>query len=270
MNKSIKLVKAIVIDNDDTNFGDSKHLSRIKVRPIPRNGLHRSGSITMGPSMEHKRNDRKAYSHISPPSGAHLISAIGDYGGFVHWDLDKPNPDGNFDHPNFGNTTGAAFAQSNPDILVRVGSVAGGQRGRGTNVAYSLDGGKTWQPTPSMPSPRSAMGSIAVNADGTAWIWTPARSSPFLTRNRGDLEDNSRPARKHARHRRSDQSAEVLCNGVVRRQIVYQQGRRRDVRDKTADFARRIAAGRWNRDEQPRRARGQSGRAGPHLRHTGH
>ncbi|MGD0138191.1 MAG: exo-alpha-sialidase [Tepidisphaeraceae bacterium] len=122
---------------------------------------------------------------VSPPSGAHLISAIGDYGGFVHRDLDKPNPDGNFDHPNFSNTGGVAFAQSNPDVLVRVGIVAGGQRGRGTNVAYSLDGGKTWQPTPSMPASRSAMGSISVNADGTRWIWTPARSSPFLTRNRG-------------------------------------------------------------------------------------
>jgi hypothetical protein len=66
-----------------------------------------------------------------------------------------------------------------------VGIVAGGQRGRGTNIAYSFDGGRTWQPAPSMPSSRSAMGSIAVNADGTRWIWTPARSSPFLTRNRG-------------------------------------------------------------------------------------
>ena len=26
----------------------------------------------------------------SPTRGAHLISAIGDYGGFVHWDLESP------------------------------------------------------------------------------------------------------------------------------------------------------------------------------------
>lgn len=30
----------------------------------------------------------------SPAQGARLISAIGDYGGFVHWDLDKPAPEG--------------------------------------------------------------------------------------------------------------------------------------------------------------------------------
>ncbi|MGD0460907.1 MAG: exo-alpha-sialidase [Tepidisphaeraceae bacterium] len=122
---------------------------------------------------------------VSPPSGVHLISAIGDYGGFVHWDLDKPNADGNFDHPNFGNTSGVAFAQNNPDIIVRVGNVAGSQRGRDTNIAYSLDGGKTWHSTPSMPSSRSAGGSISVSADGTRWIWTPERASPFLTRDRG-------------------------------------------------------------------------------------
>jgi BNR-Asp box repeat/BNR/Asp-box repeat len=122
---------------------------------------------------------------ISPPAGAHLISAIGDYGGFVHWDLDKPNPDGNCDHPNFGNTTGVAFAQDNPDILVRVGRVAGSQRSGGMNIAYSLDGGKTWQPTDSMPSTRSAQGSIAVSADGTRWIWTPERSDAYLTTDRG-------------------------------------------------------------------------------------
>jgi photosystem II stability/assembly factor-like uncharacterized protein len=122
---------------------------------------------------------------VSPPSGAHLISGIGDYGGFVHWDLDKPNPDGNCDHPNFGNTTGVAFAQNNPDIIVRVGRVAGSQRNGKINLGYSLDGGKTWQPSQSMPSSSSAQGAIAVNGDGTRWIWTPERSSPYLTRDKG-------------------------------------------------------------------------------------
>ncbi len=122
---------------------------------------------------------------VSPPSGVHLISAIGDYGGFVHWDLDQPNPDGNFDHPNYGNTSGVTFAQNNPDIVVRVGSLAGNQRGKGTSIAYSLDGGKSWQSTASMPSATSAQGSISVSADGNRWIWTPQRSSPYLTEDRG-------------------------------------------------------------------------------------
>ncbi|MGA8905994.1 MAG: hypothetical protein WB524_00115, partial [Acidobacteriaceae bacterium] len=46
----------------------------------------------------------------SPADGPHLISAIGDYGGFVHWDLDHPAPDGSSSPPRFGNTTGVASA----------------------------------------------------------------------------------------------------------------------------------------------------------------
>ena len=41
----------------------------------------------------------------SPTQGAHLITAIGDYGGFVHWDLIRPAPDGSSAPPRFGNTT---------------------------------------------------------------------------------------------------------------------------------------------------------------------
>ena len=108
---------------------------------------------------------------LSPPVGPHLISAIGDYGGFVHWDLDKPAADGNL-NPRFGNTTGAAFAAKNPAIVVRVGGVAGGDSIR-INLGYSTDGGKSWQPSKAMPTSGSQQGSVSVNADGTRWIWTP-------------------------------------------------------------------------------------------------
>ncbi len=117
---------------------------------------------------------------LSPPDGAHLISAIGDYGGFVHWDLDKPEPEGNFINPRFGNTTGVACASNNPNIIARVGQAAGGER-QG-NVGFSLDAGKTWQPAKISPQGGRG-GSIAVNADGSHWIWTTAQSSYFTTDN---------------------------------------------------------------------------------------
>jgi photosystem II stability/assembly factor-like uncharacterized protein len=116
----------------------------------------------------------------SPPRGAHLISAIGDYGGFVHWNLDKPAPEGNFDHPHFGNTTGVAAAVNSPNILVRVGSASG----RGSvNFGYSLDFGKSWQPPVSVPTPAAREGSIAVSADGSTWVWS-VRSGQYFTRDR--------------------------------------------------------------------------------------
>jgi photosystem II stability/assembly factor-like uncharacterized protein len=118
---------------------------------------------------------------LSPPEGAHLLSAIGDYGGFVHDDLDKPAPEGAYDRPRFGNTTGLAGAQRSPNMIVRVGRGGGN---RGGNIGYSMDGGKTWQGTPSEP-PGSGMGSVAVASDGNVWVWTPERGAVYFTRDSG-------------------------------------------------------------------------------------
>ena len=107
---------------------------------------------------------------LSPPKGANVITAIGDYGGFVHWDLDKPAPEGSCDNPRFGNTNSLACATNNPDLIVRVGR---GANNSGKNIGYSTDGGKTWQPTATMPTPESSLGRIAVSSDGKTWIWAP-------------------------------------------------------------------------------------------------
>ena len=120
----------------------------------------------------------------SPTHGAHLISAIGDYGGFVHWDLDKPAPEGSPAPPLFGNTTGVVSATLNPAVIVRVG-IASAHQATG-NIGYSLDEGKTWHNTKSAPNPKSKLGSIAVSADGKTWIWTPEASAPSLTRDQGE------------------------------------------------------------------------------------
>ena len=108
---------------------------------------------------------------LSPPAGAHLITAIGDYGGAVHWDLDRPAPEGNFSNPRFGNTNGLACAEKNPDIIVRVGRATGDNPGK--TIGYSLNGGKTWSPTDTLPQPLSSLGNIAVSSDGITWIWAP-------------------------------------------------------------------------------------------------
>lgn len=121
---------------------------------------------------------------LSPPRGAHLISAIGDYGGFVHWDLNKPAPEGNFINPHFGNTDGLDCAYEKPEIIVRVGNASHDSKVK-CNIGYSLDEGKSWQPTVAMPEPGSKHGSIAVSADGRSWIWTPEKSAVYVTHDRG-------------------------------------------------------------------------------------
>ncbi len=121
---------------------------------------------------------------LSPPVGPPLITAIGDYGGFIHWDLDKPAPEGNFTNPHFGNTDGIACAESDPNLVVRVG-VASHQRPWEENIGYSVDMGKTWQPTESFPFPEARHGHIAVSSNGLTWIWIPENSIPYYTKDWG-------------------------------------------------------------------------------------
>ena len=119
---------------------------------------------------------------LSPPAGGQVLSGIGDYCGFVHDDLDSPAPDC-FVNPRFGNTDGITCAWLRPELIVRVGIESADQPDQ--NIAYSLDGGRSWQPAPTMPFREARHGHITVSAGGSTWIWTPQRSKPFVTSDRG-------------------------------------------------------------------------------------
>lgn len=119
----------------------------------------------------------------SPATGVPLISAIGDYGGFVHTDLDHPSPQGSAAPQRFGNTTDLASASLHPDTVVRVGTNA--EHKPDANISYSQDGGRTWQGTLATPAPGSRSGSVALSADGTTWTWTPEHSASFVTHDLG-------------------------------------------------------------------------------------
>jgi len=136
----------------------------------------------------------------SPTKGAHLLSAIGDYGGFVHWDLDKPAPEGASSPPVFNNTSGIAYAENKPEVIVRVG-VCSHHHLPGFNISYSLDSGKTWQPPATQPAmlPATAAagargggagrgptgGDIAISSDGATWVWISRGAGPSLTTDKG-------------------------------------------------------------------------------------
>jgi len=140
------------------------------------------GEPTVWHAMSTGIEETVALELLSPPKGAHLITAIGDYGGFVHWDLDKPAPEGNFDNPHFGNTDGVTCAELKPEIIVRVGN--GSHQKGGGNIGYSTDFGKTWQPATN-PTEDAKHGHIAVAADGTSWIWTPENKAVYFTKDNG-------------------------------------------------------------------------------------
>jgi photosystem II stability/assembly factor-like uncharacterized protein len=117
---------------------------------------------------------------ISPPTGAHLISALGDIGGFRHDDLTVSPRQGIWKNPTMNTTTGLDFAQSKPEIVARVGNGGRGKRG-----ALSLDGGATWQPFSNEPEGGSGGGTIALSADGSGLLWTTGNGTAFFSLDHG-------------------------------------------------------------------------------------
>lgn len=120
----------------------------------------------------------------APAKGARLISGIGDYGGFTHFDLNRPNPLGSHANPHFGNTNGVSGAWLKQELIVRVGTLFGHQPGA-RPISYSEDGGRNWTMCTALPTEQARNGHIAVSADGSSWVWTPDRSDAFHTRDRG-------------------------------------------------------------------------------------
>ncbi|MFC8199857.1 WD40/YVTN/BNR-like repeat-containing protein [Streptomyces sp. NPDC057298] len=105
---------------------------------------------------------------ISPPAGkAHLLSGLGDIGVMYHEKLTASPSRGMASNPVFGTATGLAQAAAEPSYVVRTGW---GDHGNG---AHSHDGGRTWTPFGAQPAiAKDAPGPIAVNADGSALLWS--------------------------------------------------------------------------------------------------
>ena len=121
---------------------------------------------------------------ISPPAGAHLLSAIGDLDGYRHDDLDTAQlqfaaP------PRYANGQSIDFAQGKPDLIVRSGYLRK-PFGPAIRAAWSGDGGRQWQAFASEPPEGEGAGNIAIAADGGTVLWAPDRARRvYLTRDFG-------------------------------------------------------------------------------------
>lgn len=103
---------------------------------------------------------------ISPPSGAPLLSSMGDIGGFRHEDLNKA-PE-MITNPYIGSSTDLDYAELNPNIAVRVGNADGSN----PRMGISTDNGVTWSPAANVGNPTGG-GYVAVGADGGTIVWSP-------------------------------------------------------------------------------------------------
>lgn len=99
--------------------------------------------------------------------GMPLMSAIGDYDGFVHEDIFTSAA--RHGDP-IGTTTGITVAAQNKDMIARVGGSDSGMA-----LTYSTDGGATWHRITNSPEAGKNLygGKIAFNADGSVLTWSP-------------------------------------------------------------------------------------------------
>jgi len=117
---------------------------------------------------------------ISPPAGPHLISGLGDIGGFRHDNMNVSPPEGMWTNPVMSTTDSLDFAENKPEVVVRVG------RGpRGQNGAISMDGARTWTPFAGEPAGSRGGGSIAISPDAGTLVWASGGAGIFYSRDRG-------------------------------------------------------------------------------------
>jgi xyloglucan-specific exo-beta-1,4-glucanase len=136
------------------------------------------GQVTIRP-MAAGLEETAVLDLVSPPTGAPLISALGDIGGFRHSTLDAV-PAMMFTHPGFTSTTSLDFAELNPAVVVRAGNFADAERPADSHVAFSTDGGANWfQGTE--PGGVNEGGTVAAAADGSRFVWAPRGVPPVFS-----------------------------------------------------------------------------------------
>ncbi|MGO4110881.1 xyloglucanase [Paenibacillus sp. YAF4_2] len=117
---------------------------------------------------------------ISPPEGAHLISSMGDIGGFRHEDLDTAPT--MITNPYIGTSTDLDYAELNPNLIVRVGNA----ENKDARMGVSADNGVTWTPAANawtdVDGDKTQGGTVAVGADGNTIVWAPKSASAEISR----------------------------------------------------------------------------------------
>ncbi|WP_284691667.1 cellulase [Pinirhizobacter soli] len=121
---------------------------------------------------------------ISPPQGAHLLSALGDLDGYRHDDL-AVAPLQFQAPPRYANGESIDYAGQRPALIVRSGYLREPFEAA-IRAAWSGDGGRHWQAFAGEPPEGEGAGSIAVAADGSGVLWAPRHSNHvYLTRDLG-------------------------------------------------------------------------------------
>lgn len=123
---------------------------------------------------------------ISPPTGAPLISALGDLDGFVHTSLTSV-PSMMYTSPNLASGDSLDYAGLDPADLVRTGDVDKTQSANAnTNrIGFSTNDGTNWWQASSEPPNVTGGGRAAIAADASSVVWSPAGTGVYYSTNNG-------------------------------------------------------------------------------------
>lgn len=126
---------------------------------------------------------------VSPPQGAPLLSGLKDFCGLRHATLDESPAEGAYNPP-CQETKGLDFAELEPNLLVRTGTVWGFSEKLEPNGLLSTDGGRSWQGFGSVPAGAKTGGMIAIAADGSSLVWAFKHDPVMISRDRGKTWQN--------------------------------------------------------------------------------
>ena len=216
----------------------------------------------MSPGIE----ETVALALYSPTKGAHVITAVGDYSGFVHWDLDKPAPDGNPKPPFLGNTHDVSGGELKRE-RDRPRRPPAREPGRSATPWMA---GRPGRNRRRCPTPWPRQGTSPSPPTARTWVWTPNERVPYVTSDKGaswtacaGLPKDTRVVADRVNPKR------FYGDRPVRRQVVRKRRRRGQVHGAAAGLAGWAAQTRRQRQRQSHRSRRRSRRPGPDLRHAG-
>jgi photosystem II stability/assembly factor-like uncharacterized protein len=128
------------------------------------NGIFRTANINAVPTtwtFTVKGLEETVPLNVNSIPGGPMLSAIGDYDGFQHYDINTyTNPQYS---PTMGTTTGLTVADSNTSLVVRAGN----------KMYTSANGGTNWN----QASMNGTYGQVALNTSGTVLLHNPSNSS---------------------------------------------------------------------------------------------
>ena len=110
---------------------------------------------------------------ISPPTGAPLVSALGDLDGFVHSSLTAV-PAAMFSAPALTSGDSVDYAELSPATLVRTGDVDKSANPNVNRIAFSSNDGSSWWQASAEPAGVTGGGQAAIAADAGSVLWSPA------------------------------------------------------------------------------------------------